>query len=324
MSVELSIIIVSWNVVSLLGDCLRSIFGASGESSAVDVPYEVYVVDNASSDGTTDMVRREFPQVKLIANPANLGFTAANNIALRRCQGRYIMLLNPDTRIVGDALKTMLGYMRQHADVGVVGPQLRYADGTLQSSRRRFPTLMTALFESTLLQQWFPRNRWAQRYYVADMPDDKAQDVDWVTGACMLARSEVISRVGLLDESFFMYSEELDWCRRIRAAGWRVVYLPEAVVIHYEGRSSGQVVAARHIHFESSKVYYFRKHHGLAQAEFLRAFLLLTYVFRLAEDALKYAVDHKRELRGPRIKAYLGVLRSGLRLAPRPAEGSHG
>lgn len=328
MSVDLSIVVVSWNVADLLRDCLQSILDAPGTRLCKDGTVhigdhavEVFVVDNASSDGTPDMVRAAFPQVKLIANCTNLGFAGANNLALGRCQGRYVLLLNPDTRVVGDALSAMLDYVEANPDAGVVGPRLYYADGSLQPSRRRFPTLMTALMESTLLQQWFPRNRWALRYYAAGIPDDVVQDVDWVIGACMLVRAEAIERVGLLDEGFFMYSEEMDWCRRMVEDGWRVVYLPQASVVHHEGQSSSQVVPARHIHFQTSKIRYFRKHHGALQATALRLFILLTYLVQLAEETLKYLVRHKRGLRRERIRAYTQVLRSGLRPGAGPASG---
>lgn len=320
MAVDLSIVIVSWNVVDLLRDCLRSIFhvpdarlGDDGMFHTGGYAVEVYVVDNASVDGSPQMVREVFPQVKLIANRENLGFPRGNNAALRHCRGRHVLLLNPDTQIVGDALSLMLDYMERHPDVGLLGPQLRYGDGSLQSSRRRFPTLMTALMESTLLHQWFPHNRWARAYYLADTPDDLVQDVDWVVGACMFVRGVVLREVGPLDERFFMYSEELDWCRRIVDAGWRIVYFPQAIVIHYEGQSSSQVVSKRHIHFETSKILYFRKHHGRLGAGLLRGFLLLTYLWRLGEEALKYLVGHKRALRRARMDAYREVLRSGLR-----------
>ena len=320
MNVDLSIIIVSWNVAPLLRDCLNAVYGASGVAPADgDVfslgPYtvEVWVVDSASSDDSVEMVRREFPQVRLVASPHNLGFSRGNNLALRQYRGRYALLLNPDTRPVDDALVAMMAYMEGHPQVGVLGPQLRYGDGRLQSSRRRFPTLMTALMESTVPGQWFQDNRWARAYRLADTPDDAVQAVDWVVGACMLVRREAIDAAGLLDERFFMYSEELDWCRRIVAAGWAVVFYPPAVVIHYEGQSSGQVAAARAIRFESSKVLYFAKHHGRAAAGFLRAFLWCGYVWRWCAEAAKYVLGHRRAVRRQRMAAYGEVLRSGLR-----------
>jgi len=313
--VDLSIVIVSWNVRDLLRRCLSSILVGQEQGPGL----EIIVVDNASSDGSAGMVRVEFPQVHLIANEQNRGFTAANNQGLALAQGRYLLLLNPDTEVVGDALATMVGYMEAHPQVGALGPQLRYPDGSRQSSRRRFPTLPTALVESTVIQEWWRDNPILRRYYMADTPDDVVQPVDWVVGACLLVRRQVYEQVGGLDEGFFMYSEELDWCKRIKEAGWEVVYLPTATIIHHEGRSSEQVVAARHIHFQSSKVRYFRKHHGPLQAGLLRRFLLATCVYQLAREGLKWLVGHKRPLRAERVRAYWQVLRSGLR-TPRSDE----
>jgi len=293
--------------------------GPQGEASNVELQIEVIVVDNASTDGSAEMVRDEFPGVRLIANDSNRGFTAANNQGLALSQGRYLLLLNPDTEVVGDALATMVGYMDGQPAVGALGPQLRYPDGSLQPSRRRFPTFMTGLVESTVVQEWWADSRFLRRYYMAGTPDDAIQPVDWVVGACLLVRRQIYEEIGGLDEGFFMYSEELDWCRRIVDAGWQVVYLPTAAVVHHEGKSSEQVVPARHIYFQSSKVRYFRKHHGSIQAELLRWFLLATYVYQLVREGLKWLVGHKRPLREERVRAYGQVLRSGLRTPAIPA-----
>jgi N-acetylglucosaminyl-diphospho-decaprenol L-rhamnosyltransferase len=304
--VDLSVVIVSWNVRDLLLRCLLSI-----QRPRPEFGLQTIVVDNGSVDGSVGMVRAEFPDVCLIANTDNLGFPAANNQGIAVAEGRYIFLLNPDTEVVGGALATLVAYADAHPDVGVVGPQLLNPDGSVQSSRRRFPTLATAFFESTWLQPLASR-RLLARYYVLDQPDDAVQDVDWVDGAALMARREAIEQVGLLDEGFFMYSEELDWCRRFREAGWRVVYLPTARIVHHRGKSSEQVVAARHIHFQSSKVHYFRKHHGAAAAGALRLFLLGNYIWQLGLEGTKWLVGHRRALRSRRIAAYWQVLRSGL------------
>lgn len=313
---DLSVLIVNWNVAPLLRQCLASIIASPGvtlDPAQPGIHTELIVVDNASSDESRAMLEREFPEVQVIANDTNVGFTRANNQGLRAARGRAVLFLNPDTELIGDALRTMMRYLEDHPDVGVVGPQLRYSDGRVQSSRRRFPTLATAFLESTLLQQWWPDNAVARRYYLADRPDDQEQDVDWVMGACFLVRRQTIDQVGGFDERFFMYSEELDWCRRARAAGWRVVYLPTAQVVHHEGKSSEQAVAARHIHFNTSKVLYFRKYHGRAAAELVRVFLLATFVYQWGEEACKWLIGHRRPLRAQRMAAYGAVLRSGLR-----------
>jgi GT2 family glycosyltransferase len=258
------------------------------------------------------MVRAEFPLVHLIANEENRGFTLANNQGLELSQNQYLLLLNPDTEIVGEALATMVSFMEAHPEVGALGPQLRYPDGSLQPSRRRFPTFATALVESTILQEWSKDNQILRRYYMTDTPDDAVQEVDWIVGACLLVRREVYEQIGGLDEGFFMYSEELDWCKRMKDVGWHVVYLPTATVIHHEGKSSEQVVPSRHIYFQSSKVRYFHKHHGPLQSAALRFFLLATYFYQMVREAFKWLVGHKRALRMERIKAYRQVLKSGL------------
>lgn len=326
--VDLSIVIVNWNVCDLLRSCLLSIVaGARPKAQRTapvrsDLPWtldlgpwtgEIIVVDNGSTDASVAMLREEFPFIHLIGNEENVGFIRGSNQGIRVSRGRYVLLLNPDTEVMGDALPTMMDYMEGHPQVGALGPQLRYPDGSVQSSRRRFPTLTTAFLESTILQQWFPHNRVLDHYYVNDQPDDALQEVDWVVGACILLRREAIEQVGLLDESAFMYSDELDWCRRAKSAGWRVVYLPTAQVIHHEGKSSEQAVAAHHIHFQRAKIHYFRKHHGQWAGAILRTFLLMTYVYQLLEEGSKWLVGHKRHLRSQRIRTYCQVLGSGLR-----------
>jgi hypothetical protein len=288
---------------------------------------EVIVIDNASDDGSAKMVRDEFPDVRLVENESNRGFPAANNQGIAAAKGRYVLLLNPDTEIVHGALTKLIAFADRHPDVGMVGPQLLNSDGSVQSSRRRFPTLATAFLESTWIQPCIvalraravvgpltaPLRRVLESYYVSDRPDDIVQDVDWITGAAMLARREAIKEVGLMDEGFFMYSEEPDWCWRFREAGWRVVYLPTAQVVHHVGKSSEQVVAARHIHFQTSKIRYFHKHHGALAGGALRWYLLASYAWQLALEGGKWLLGHKRPLRAQRIAAYRQVLGSTLR-----------
>lgn len=302
---HISIIILSWNVRDLLRACLHSL-------PLYDPTIEIIVVDAASADGAAEMVRAEFPSVTLIARDENLGYTRGNNVGLKAARGRYLLVLNPDTEIVGEALKQMLAYMDAHPQVGVLGPQLRYPDGAVQSTRRRFPTLATGFFESTWLQPYAAR-RLLQHYYARDLADDAIAEVDWMVGAALLIRREVYAQVGGLDEGFFMYSEELDWCRRIKAAGWQVVYYPPAQIIHHEAQSSAQVPAATHIRFNTSKVRYYRKYHGALAAESLRWFLLGNFAFQLGLEWLKSLFGHKRNLRATRMAVYRQVLRSGLK-----------
>ncbi len=302
---DLSIIIVSWNVRERLRACLSSL-PAPGSG------LETIVVDAASADGTPEMVRAEFPAVQLIAQPDNVGYSRGNNLGLAQARGRYAMILNPDTELDEHTLPVLTNYLDGHPLVGLVGPRLVLPDGTVQASRRRFPTLGTAAFESTWLAGLAPR-RVLERYFAADLPADQPAEVDWLVGAALLVRRVVWEQVGLLDEGFFMYSEELDWQRRIKAAGWQIVYLPSAQVRHFEAQSSAQVPAATHIRFNTSKVRYFRKYHGRLAGELLRWYLLGQFAFQLVLESVKGLLGHKRELRQARVRAYWAVLRSGLR-----------
>jgi N-acetylglucosaminyl-diphospho-decaprenol L-rhamnosyltransferase len=307
--VDLSIIIVSWNVADLLAACLNSILASSGA-----LQIETIVVDSASSDNTVSMIQQRYPQVKLLAQTQNLGFSRCNNIGLATASGRCLMFLNPDTEIIGDALSGMTAYLDTHHDVGIVGPHTLNSDGTTQSTRRRFPDLLTAFFESTWLQSYAPKSL-LDHYYVRDEPDDAVMDVDWMQGSALMLRREVYAQIGGLDESYVMYSEEVDWCKRAKSAGWRVVYLGTARIVHHGGKSSEQVVARSHVHFQQSKLRYFRKYHGWLVAQILRLFLLLNYLWQIGLETAKSLFGHKRALRQQRIKAYWQVLRSGLKVS---------
>lgn len=308
MPPDLSIIIVSWNVRDLLRECLRSVEEGRGE---LDV--EVILVDSASADGSAEMVAAEFPWVKLIARADNVGFPRGNNIGLAEARGRYLLLLNPDTRVIGDALSIMVNYLENHRDIGALGPQLLNTDGSVQSSRRRFPTLATGFFEGTWLEGLAPGV--LRRYYALDLPYDATADVDWLNGACIMVPCRVYEEIGGMDEAYFMYSEELDWCRRIKTAGRRVVYHPEAQVLHHYGKSSEQAITARHINFQRAKLRYYRKYHGRLSSFILRIFLLMVYVWQLGLELVKGVLGSKRDLRRERVRAYVAVLRSGLRPA---------
>lgn len=302
----ISVIIVSWNVRDLLLRCLASLRD-EGED------LEIIVIDNASRDGTVAAVRAEFPAVRVIANAENRGFTGGNNQGLAVAQGDSFFLLNPDTEVRPGALRELWRYLEEHPDVGIVGPRLRYADGSTQPSRRRFPSLITLFTESTIVQEAWPGLPWFGRFYLADRSPDETQPVDWVVGAAMFVRRGVYEQIGGLDEGFFMYSEELDWCRRAAEAGWQVVYHPAAEVMHHEGRSSEQAAAARHICFFSSRVRYTRKYHGRVAAGCLRGWLLATFVWQWLREGAKWLLGRKRDLRRQRMAAYRQVLRSRLR-----------
>ncbi len=325
--------IVSWNVRELLLRCLGSLgleraggTGGAGEPdrpARVDssVPFEVVVVDNASADRSAEAVRSAFPDVTIIENEVNLGFTAGNNQAFRALGLRlgdekasarkpppFVLILNPDTEVVGDTLGTLIRHLASQPHAGAVGPLLRFPDGSVQSSRRRFPTILTALLEGTPAEWWWPNNPWARRYRMEDVPPDVACEVDWLNGAAILFRSEALAGVGGFDEGFFMYSEELDLCRRLRTAGWSTRFEPAAAVIHHEGRSSTQVAPTRHRLFMASRVRYVQKHYGRLAGLVVRTGLVVEHAFALGIEGAKWLVGHRRDFRAARIRTYGTVI----------------
>ncbi len=307
---ELSIVILNWNVAEMLAACLRALPEACGgwwERT------EVIVVDNGSVDGSVEMVRGEFPGVRVIALGENRGFTRGNNVGIRAARGRYVLVLNPDTVAHGGSIAKLCEYMEGHREVGIAGPRLVNGDGSTQSSRRRFPTVWTALVEFTPLQRYLGGAGVLRRFYVEDRGDDEEQYVDWVSGAALICRREMLEQVGPFDTGYFMFSEEMDLCRRAGEAGWRVAYVPEAEITHFGGRSTDQAVAGRHIHFNTSKARYFRVHEGRVVGRLVRWYLVGTYVGQLAVEGAKWVVGHKREMRAERVRMYVEVLGSGLR-----------
>lgn len=302
---DISIIIVSRNTREVLRACLRSI-----ADHADDLSIETIVVDSQSHDGAVAMMRREFPGVIVLDPNENTGFARGNNLGIKRASGNAVLLLNPDTELTPGALRTMLGALQADATIGVVGPRLRYPDGSIQSSRRRFPTLMTALMESTVAQEWWPDHPAIGRYTMADLPDDRPHDVDWLVGACLLVRREVFAAVGLLDERLFLYSEEPEWCWRVRRAGWRVRYVPTAEVCHHEGTSTSQNVVLRQRAFALSKTHLMGTLYGPAIGAMTRAALVVDQAIRLTREGAKWSLGQKRDLRAARVLAAWATLRA--------------
>lgn len=263
MTPDLAIVIVNYNVRDLLRNCLRTVFASQGPLS-----FAVVVVDNNSGDGSVEMVQREFPQVHVIANDANVGYPAANNQGLRFLgveaddAPRYALLLNPDTELPPNALAHFVAYLDEHADVGVVGPKLVLPDGTLDlACRRGFPSPMVSLYRFLGLSRLFPDSARFGRYNMTFLDEDELADVDSVVGAFMMLRVAAIQRVGLLDERFFMYGEDLDWAKRIKDAGWRVVYNPTVTVKHVKRASSRQNRRKAQYEFYRAMPIFYYKHY---------------------------------------------------------------
>jgi GT2 family glycosyltransferase len=280
---KLSVIIVNWNTKQLLLDCIKSIF-----EQKQDFPLEVIVVDNGSSDGSVAAVAQRFPQTRLITNQDNVGFAKANNQAIRIAYGEYILLLNSDTLILGDALAQMVRFLDAHPEAGAVGCKLLNADGALQLSACNFPDLSTLVFETLYLDKIFPRSRLFGRYYLTYWDHNDIREVHYVSGACLMVRKRTIEQVGLLDEDYFMYAEEMDWCYRMKKLGWKVYYLPTAEVIHYGGQSSKAIPAETFQYHLRSLLLFFRKHYGLRCAMVARFIILFNVITRLFVLQISY------------------------------------
>lgn len=254
---KLSIIIVSWNVREDLLKCIRSI-----EENKPSCTFEVIITDNASTDCTVDMIKKCFPEVKIIENHDNIGFAAANNQALKISQSKYILFLGPDTIIHPKSLDILIEFLDSNEDVGGCGPKLLNADGSTQDSVRRFPSFRGALHRHTAFKFLGLFKGEYRRWLMYDFNEDKQRDVDQVMGAALMVRRSVTEQVGVMDERFFIYYEEVDLCYRIKQAGWRVVFMPEAVITHLGGRSAGQMPVEKHIMAMTSLLKFFRKHRG--------------------------------------------------------------
>jgi len=259
---DLSIVIVNWNTRKLLRACLTSVY-----TQRCRFGFEVFVIDNASRDGSSQMVRRSFPQVQLIENVENLGFARACNQGLHCAQGRYVMLLNPDTCLLDDTFGVMVAFLDKHPDIGVLGPRIVNADGTVDARcARRLPTLSSELFEKTRLDRRYSRSRLFGTYLMTYWDHNDSRDVEALSGACLMVRREAVEQVGLLDESFFMYGEDIDWCYRNRQAGWRVFYYSNAKILHLGGQSTNLVSEDMGIEALWSLNHFFQKHRGFTYA----------------------------------------------------------
>ena len=260
---DLAVVIVSWNVRDLLAVCLRSLFADVGQTR--DLPLlQVWVVDNSSADGTPDMLAELFPTVHLIASQENLGFVRANNLALRTISQspKYIWLLNPDTEVLPGATSALIAALEAHPQAGAAGAKLLYPDGSFQHSAFHFPGMGQLIFDlfplPARLYDTFLNGRYPRHLYEGTEPFP----VDHPLGAAMMVRAETITDVGLLDEDFWMYCEEIDWCWRMRRAGWRSLCAPAARVIHHAGQSSGQVRIPSFVNLWSSRAKLYARYHG--------------------------------------------------------------
>jgi hypothetical protein len=303
----LSVVIVSYNTRELLRMCLTSVLRAGAA--------EVIVVDNASSDDSAQMVQVDFPQVRLIASTQNLGFVRANNLALRECRGDYLLLLNPDTEVRDGALQALQGFLDNHPRAGAVGPRLMYGDGALQHAAFMFPTLLQTYFDffprpARLLQSTlngrYPQNAYSGRPF----------QVDFVLGACLMIRRTALDQIGLLDERYFMYCEEMDWCKRLGQAGWGVWCEPQATVVHREAQSSQQTKWSSYVEKWRSRFIFYERYYPawwqLINRQIIRAGLW-------AEVRRARAAHRRGDLASGELAQSLDAFRRVAELRSRPA-----
>lgn len=256
---KVSIIIVNWNTKDYLEKCLTSIY-----ETTKDTIFEIIVVDNASSDGSTEIIRSKFSHVTLIENKENSGFGAANNQGIKISKGKYILILNPDTIILPECLDRLVNFLDQHSDVGAIGPKILNPDGTVQlTCARNFPTPLTEFFAYSILFRKFLCNKIFGNYLMTYWDHNDEREVSALSGSCMMFGRKALDEVGLFDENFFMYGEDLDLCYRIKKGGWKIWFLPNAQIVHYGGQSSSQVPVQTFFFDRDSMHRFFLKHYGI-------------------------------------------------------------
>lgn len=312
---DVSVVIVNWNVGDLLVECLRSLTVGLG-----DVRAEIVVVDNASVDRSVELVQREFPFVRVIVNKENVGFSRANNLAIKESEGRYVLLLNPDTVVFSDTVEKLVRFMDDTPNAGIAGCKQVYANGKWQSTCHRMISLKREAIVALGLSKIFPQ--WVD---YGDLPLTATEPfrVDWVGGACLIIRRDLMERVGLLDDNLFMYAEDADLCQRVRNQGYSVYYLPDVSIVHHRGQSASRSSESLSVPGYSmlmrqfgGKRYVIKKHYGNLSANAYLGVIIVEVVRRLLQDSLKSLFPHphfpKSALMARR-RDYLAVLRATLK-----------
>jgi len=256
--VDVSIIIVNWNTKEYHLRCIESIY-----QSLKKIEMEVFVVDNGSKNGSVTAVKERFPMICLIENEKNLGFAKAANQGLQKGSGRYLLLLNPDTQVKNGAIERLMLFMKVNPDIGIAGAPLLNPDGSKQNSIANFPSLATELLNKSLLRWLFP-----EKFPGKEKDYPEPFEVDSVIGACMMVRRDALNQVGLLDEDYFLFLEETDWCYRMKRAGWKIYHVPQAEVYHFQGKSAETVKKRARVEFYRSRYHFFKKTGDICNGSF--------------------------------------------------------
>ena len=292
---DLTVSIINTNNRELLGGCLESIF-----TNSSGISLEVYVIDNNSHDGSVEMVSSRFPQVKVIKNDRIDGFAANHNKVLHRSQGRYVCILNEDTLICPHAFERMIAFMDQHPDVGAIGPQILHKDGggVQLECARKFPTLFTEFCRNTGLTKLLPKSRIFGGVLMGYWDHNDTREVDCLSGACMIVRTSAMKEIGLLDERFFMYSEDDDWLYRLKKGGWRVFFLHRAHILHYGGQANMRQPRRMGVEAFKSRYIFFQKHRGNLYAWIYRLFIFFITLAKLLAFSVGLLVGKDPQRRG--------------------------
>jgi len=290
-----SFVVICYNNRTLIGDCIESIY-----RHVTDGDFEIFVSDNGSTDGSVEYIRKEFPDVSIVENGRNLGFARANNAALKRAAGAYYVLLNSDARLTPGALEIMREYMETHRDTAVAGGALVHEDGSPQNSVAAYPSLLTEIGAKFLLKLLFPK-RYPGKVHRYPEP----VDVDSIIGACMVVRRSAVEKVGMLDEGYFFFIEETDWCYRMKQAGYRVVTVPQARIIHLQGKTAGRYPVRVKIEYYRSLFLFMEKHRGrLYRACFIFGVFLKNMISLIVHKTAAYATLGKGKRAAEKAKRY--------------------
>lgn len=300
-----SIVIVTWNCRKFAQECLDSLRTYRQNPQA-----EIIVVDNASWDGTPELVRDSYPEVMLIRNERNLGFAKANNVGIRRSSGKYVCLVNPDVRVLNECIEKMLAYMGENPRVGLLGPRMLGVDGESYRSYMGTPTLWRIFCRALALDVLFPRSKLFGGFLMPYFRRDRIAEVDVLNGWFLMTRREALNEVGLLDEMLFMYGDDLDWSKRFRDAGWRVVYFPEAESLHYGGGTTARAPVRFSVEMQRANFRYWQKNYGRAsQFAYLAVVCIHQAVRLLGYSLLFLAAKSKRTAAAFKVKRSLACMR---------------
>jgi GT2 family glycosyltransferase len=307
---DVTVIIPSWNAKGFLQECIKSII-----RETIHYRIKIIVVDNASTDGSPEMVKDQFPQIKLIINKENLGFAKACNIGMGLAKGKYIVIVNSDVIVGNECIDRMFKYMEKHSEIGILGPKILGQDGMVQRSCMGFPTLWNSFCRALALDTIFPRAKLFGGQLMTYWSHNSIRSVDIINGCFWMVRQEALKQVGLLDESFFMYSEDKDWCKRFTNAGWEVVFFPDAEAIHYGGGSSLNDPIRFYIEMQRADLQCWKKHHGrLAWLGYI-LIILFHHVVRVLGQVIRYVIKPSKSIQADfKIKRSIACIQCLLKL----------